>query len=567
MSLRAHRSKSRRLLRMIGVAVNPTEQDVVAEFFELFKTPWEFHRNNGRYDVLVCTRKQVPQNTAKLVLLYSAETMEPDTDAGLSVKTRRDGTMLAYEGRRIPIYGDAATFPGSPFAPVAEESTGEPATFTRSSGNGTMLRIGYDLFKEARYMLNVGQPAANAGSATLDLHIALLRDLITKSGIPVVEIPPVPEGHNFIACLTHDIDHPVLRNHYCDHTMFGFLYRATIGTIIGVCRRRKSPRDLRINCTAALKLPFVYLGMARDFWRGFDRYAEMEAGLASTYFVIPTRNHPGRPLAGNDVSRRAARYDVTDIKPQLQKVISSGCEVGLHGIDAWIDSSKGCEERDRVTQTLGTSVTGVRMHWLFFDGKSPAILEQAGFYYDSTVGYNETIGYRAGTTQPYKPLAATSLLELPLHIMDTALFYPSHLNLSEKDAERMVWKLIDGAAEFGGALTVNWHDRSIAPERLWDGFYLKLLRELKRRGAWFATGGQAVSWFKRRRSALVESSLEEGGKIRIKASVRSDSRSPGLRIRVHKPKSWKGTQGTPAQSSPTFVDMALKEKIDTEITL
>ena len=550
---------------MIGVAVHSTEQDVVAEFFELFKTPWEFHRNDGRYDVLVCTRKQIPQSAAKLVLLYSGETMEPDTDAGLSVKPRRGGSTLVYEGRRIPIYGDVATFPGSQFTPVVEEGTGEPVAITRSSGNSTLLRIGYDLFKEVRYVLNAGQPVANAASATLDLHIVLLRDLITKSGIPVVEIPPVPEGHRFVICLTHDIDHPVLRNHCCDHTMVGFLYRATIGTTLNVFCRRKSLKNLCTNWTAALKLPFIYLGMAKDFWRGFDRYVEMEAGLAATYFVIPTRNYPGRPFAGNGVSRRAARYDVTDIRPQLQKVISSGCEVGLHGIDTWVDSTKGREERDRVTQTLGTTVTGVRMHWLFFDEKSPAALEQAGFTYDSTVGYNETVGYRAGTAQVYRPLGATNLFELPLHVMDTALFYPNYLNLSEEDAKQMVWSLIDGAAEFGGVLTINWHDRSIAPERLWDDFYLKLLRELKSRGAWFATAAQTVSWFRKRRSAVVEEALVENGKVRIKASVRSDHSLPGLRVRMYKPKTWKGAEGTPAQSLPAFVDMALKEQIDTEI--
>ena len=430
-----------------------------------------------------------------------------------------------------------------------------------------LLRIGYDLFKEVRYLLNAGQPAANAGSATLDLHIALLRDLITKSGIPVVEIPPVPEGHSFIICLTHDIDHPVLRNHCCDHTMVGFLYRATIGTAINVCRRRKSLRDLCINWAAALKLPFIYLGMARDFWRGFDRYVEMEAGLASTYFVIPTRNYPGRPIAGNGVSRRAARYDVTDVKPQLQKVISSGSEVGLHGIDTWVDSVKGREERDRVTQTLGTTVTGVRMHWLFFDGKSPAVLEQAGFSYDSTVGYKETVGYRAGTAQVYRPLGAANLLELPLHVMDTALFYPDFLNLTDEEAWQVVGRLIDDLGRFGGALTINWHDRSIAPERLWDGFYLRLLQELKSRGAWFATAAQAVSWFRKRRSAVVESAPVEDGRIRIKASVGWDGKLPGLRVRVHKSKSWNDAEGTPAQSSPAFVDIALKETVDTEIKL
>jgi len=552
---------------MIGVAVHPAEQDVVAEFFELFKVPWEFHRNDGRYDVLICTRQQIPQNAAKLVLLYRAETTAADTDAGISVESQHGGTMLVYGRRRIPIYGDVATFTGSQFTPVIEASTGAPVTFSKSSNNRTLLRIGYDLFKETRYLFNTGQPAANAEHAALDLHIVLLRDLITKSGIPVVEIPPVPQGHNFVACLTHDIDHPILRNHCCDRTMMGFLYRATVGTVVNVCRRRKSLKDLCVNWVAALKLPFVYLGMAKDFWCGFDRYIEMETGLASTYFVIPTRNYPGRPLAGNGISRRAARYDVTDVRPQLKKAISSGCEVGLHGIDTWVDSAKGREERDQVTQTLGTPVTGVRMHWLFFDEKSPEVLERAGFSYDSTVGYNETIGYHAGTTQAYKPLAAANLLELPLHIMDTALFYPNHLNLSEKDAERMIWKLIDGAVEFGGALTINWHDRSIAPERMWDGFYLKLLQELKNKGAWFATAAQIVSWFRKRRSATVESTIVEGGKLRIQATGGSDNSLPGLRVRVHKPKTWDGAEETSVQSSPVFLDMALGEKIDREIRL
>jgi len=250
---------------MIGVAADSSEQDVAAEFFELFKTPWEFHQDGGQYDVLICTRLQVPPNAAKLVLLYGTEAMEHDTESGVSAKLRRGGGMLVYEGRRIPIYGELATFSGNWFAPVVEENTEEPAAFASSSDNKTVWRIGYNLFKEARHLLQAGQPAANAGIATLELHIALLRDLITRSGIPVVEIPPVPGGYNFIACLTHDIDHPVLRNHCCDRTMVGFLFRATVGTVADVCRGRKSFRNLRVNWAAALRLPFIYLGMAKDF--------------------------------------------------------------------------------------------------------------------------------------------------------------------------------------------------------------------------------------------------------------------------------------------------------------
>ena len=62
------------------------------------------------------------------------------------------------------------------------------------------------------------------------------------------------------------------------------------------------------------------------------------------------------------------------------------------------------------------------MHWLYFDSQAPLALEKAGFSYDSTLGYNETIGYRSGTTQVFKHPNTDHLMELPLHIMDTALF-------------------------------------------------------------------------------------------------------------------------------------------------
>jgi hypothetical protein len=188
------------------------------------------------------------------------------------------------------------------------------------------------------------------------------------------------------------------------------------------------------------------------------------------------------------------------------------------------------------------------MHWLFFDERSPALLENAGFSYDSTVGYNETIGYRAGTMQAFKPLQTARLLELPMHIMDTALFYPSHLNLSSKQAEEMIFPLIENAVHFGGVLTVNWHDRSIVPERLWDGFYIRLLAQLKAKRAWFATAAKTVSWFQKRRSVTFEQT--KNGRIKIHGG-RNDS-LPGLRVRVFRPD----------KNSAKFVEMPLQDGME-----
>src|SRR5262249_42970877 len=211
-----------------------------------------------------------------------------------------------------------------------------------------------------------------------------------------------------------------------------------------------------------------------------------------------------------------------------------GHEVGLHGIDAWTDSARGSVELQEIRKLTGAVETGVRMHWLYFDQNSPIALEKAGASYDSTVGYNETVGYRAGTTQVYRPLGTTQLLELPLHVMDTALFYPSRLELSPRAAAAVLEQILNTSTRFGGVLTINWHDRSLAPERLWGATYRNVLADLKTRGAWITTAAQAVAWFRKRREATFVLDSEGPGTVIIKISGEEDAQVPALRLRKHR---------------------------------
>jgi hypothetical protein len=552
---------------MIGVAVPPAERDAAREFFELCKTPWEFFQDSGDYEVVICTAEPVRSAGTRLVLIFNGANTRFYSDRGFAVSSRRGGGFLLHAGRPIPVYREVATFPASPTTLVQEEATREPVIHARRAGGVTEVRIGYNLFEETRFLLTTGQPAVNASTPTLDLHIALLRDLITRAGLPVAEIPPVPAGSAFIACLTHDIDHPILRNHFFDRTMFGFLYRATIGSLVDAGRGRKSLRNLGRNWAAVGRLPLVHLGLARDFWRGFDRYLEIEAGRRATYFVIPRRDDPGRTAAGRGLTQRACRYDLDELRPQLTRIIAAGSEVGLHGIDAWRDASAGRQERLRVAQATSASDVGVRMHWLYFDRNSPAVLDAAGFSYDSTVGYNETVGFRAGTAQAYRPPGATNLLELPLHAMDTALFFPAYLNLAENQAGRLLGGMMDDVARVGGALTINWHDRSIAPERLWGDFYVNLLGQLRNRGAWSPTAAQAVAWFRKRRAAVVESGRAETGVLKIRGRVERPDTLPGLRIRVHKPRPRTGDESLAGGAPAVFVDADLTDTTELSVSL
>jgi hypothetical protein len=140
------------------------------------------------------------------------------------------------------------------------------------------------------------------------------------------------------------------------------------------------------------------------------------------------------------------------------------------------------------------------MHWLYFSNASPRHLEDAGFQYDATCGYNDAIGFRAGTLQAFQLAASTNLLELPLSIMDTALFYPGYLGLTAEQGVDRCSKLVTEARRFGGTLVINWHDRSLAPERQWGRCYQGLLTEIESADAWFAKGVEAVEWFRWRRS-------------------------------------------------------------------
>src|SRR2546422_9328224 len=101
--------------------------------------------------------------------------------------------------------------------------------------------------------------------------------------------------------------------------------------------------------------------------------------------------------------------------------------------------------------------------------------------------------------------------------MDTALFFPCYLNVSAMEARKLVSAVIENAHRFGGVVTVNWHDRSIAPERVWDRVYVDLVDELRSRSPWFSTTRPAVSWFRRRRSVVFERAGPDPEVIRARA--------------------------------------------------
>jgi hypothetical protein len=236
-------------------------------------------------------------------------------------------------------------------------------------------------------------------------------------------------------------------------------------------------------------------------------------------------------------SRRAVRYDVDDIGDWARRLEDLGFEIGVHGIDAWCSEARGREELGRVAAITGSDEIGIRMHWLCYEDATPARLEAAGYSYDSTCGYNDAVGFRAGTSQAFRPLSTLRLLELPLHIQDTALFYPKRLHLSEDEAARRCQTVWQSVERHGGVLTILWHERSLAPERQWGQFYERLLETLRGRSTWFGTAGDVVQWFRRRRALTLGEPTFDGHRVLVPVhdGHEGSREGPVPCVRVHLP--------------------------------
>lgn len=537
------------------------------EFFELFKVPWEWYVETKRYDVVIVTggADVIPQ--AKLVVVFGSERKSCDLGPVTGLTAKSETVLLEHNANQIPVYGKLACFERYHEPILTVKGTAEIVGVWYASQGQRVVRLGYDLFDEVQHLLEKGQPVDQALVPTVDIHIGFLREWIVGEGICLVEIPPVPSGYGFVACLTHDVDFVNIRDHQLlDRSVLGFIARSLFPNNLRDTRSEIIWSRILRNWRALLSLPAVYLGLSRDIWFDIDRYMDLERGLGSTFYFIPLKGHAGESRDRTHPHWRAASYDVNEYRVLVNELKRERAEIGVHGIDAWQDSNLGAREGSILRSLCGEENVGIRMHWLYFSQESPKMLEEAGFDYDSTIGYNEANGFRSGTTQVFCLPGSSKLLELPLNVMDTALFYSGRMGLSEAEAMELCKNLIAALRSSGGVLTINWHTRSLSPERNWDSFYLELLDLLKMEGVWFATARAAVEWFRRRRQIRFEDVEVTSRGVKVKLRGMNSTDLPGFRLRVHRPAEAGETRWHRRGVKGNWVDVPLTGEQEIEVS-
>jgi peptidoglycan/xylan/chitin deacetylase (PgdA/CDA1 family) len=313
------------------------------------------------------------------------------------------------------------------------------------------------------------------------------------------EKPVWPEGKPFAVCLTHDVDEVSLAT----------LKQSFRAKLLQLATTKSAYDKLKISLGFASALIKAYgRRNQRDPLHCYETWLniEKEAGARSTFFFWPGLG---------SVSKRHdsdCLYELHDsivfdnqkcsIAEMIQEIDCRGWEIGLH--PSWYsvnDINELKRQKESLENVIGHEIVSVRQHYLHYDIRTtPKIHTAAGFKYDSTLGFNDNIGFRFGTCYPWnlhdlEANEALSILEIPLIIQDTAMLGSvKGMSLDEDTSFQYVVQIIQSVEKVGGILTVLWHPNYIIRPEWWN-LYLRILQYLKSKNAWFGSVQEVGSWW------------------------------------------------------------------------
>ncbi len=162
--------------------------------------------------------------------------------------------------------------------------------------------------------------------------------------------------------------------------------------------------------------------------------------------------------------------------PKVRSVIrwlqERGVETGVHpGYETFRSPERLQQEVQTLREVLGDEPLGGRQHYLRWCPESWWHWESCGLAYDSSVGYPDNIGFRAGTCMPYRPWLLSlgreaRLIEIPLIVMESSLV--EYMGLTLEQSLAAVLECIDRCRVVGGVFTLLWHNTSLIDPRYGD---------------------------------------------------------------------------------------------------
>lgn len=312
--------------------------------------------------------------------------------------------------------------------------------------------------------------------------------------------PDWPDGKSFAVCLTHDVDAVTLNSFtqsFRDRRM-QLLEADTLS------QKVKSCLGIGIDLVRA-----AIRDSQTDPLHCYERWLEVEKeiGAHSTFFFWPgwnaiTRHH-----------HSDCKYELSDtvvfdtqkctVAEMIQEIDRRGWEIGLH--PSWYSFNNVAElkrQKEALEYVLGHEIVSIRQHCLHYDIRvTPGLQAEAGFKYDSTLGFNDNVGFRFGTCYPWQLFNLTCeselpIIEVPLIVQDGALLNPAKgMRLDHNTAFTYIIQITETVEKVGGVLTLLWHPNLVIKSNWWN-LYLRTLKYFQPKNAWFASVNEIGKWWK-----------------------------------------------------------------------
>lgn len=159
----------------------------------------------------------------------------------------------------------------------------------------------------------------------------------------------------------------------------------------------------------------------------------------------------------------------------LIRNMGANCNVGIHpSYNSNYKKGQLRTEIERLKTTFDKSITLSRQHFLKL--KLPNTykeLLQNGIEHDYTMGFASEVGFRAGTSRPFRWFNldknyTTDLWIHPFAYMDGTLLEYKHLSIHE--AKQIISSLHEEFKQFGGEFIFIWHNETIGNYGKWEGW-------------------------------------------------------------------------------------------------
>jgi len=329
-------------------------------------------------------------------------------------------------------------------------------------------RLTFDIFRAAAYWLTLegerqlsdrdvhGRPIVGPFDGTLreqdappvQEYARLLAERLRQWTPGFAPAPTWPGGKRYAVALTHDVDEPEAPRGLWDMILGRFSTDPgeRDAALAAWWDERRRPDFWRRRWTTPTR---------RAEW-DFDAFLECErrAGLRSALYFAPVRRGVSRdPDVTYDLGK--GRY-----RRLLAQLVRDGWEIGMHASYRTVENRPAPKfQRDMLSAAAGgATIQGVRHHYLRLDAFDPMrglnAHRRAGLDYDSSIGFNDLPGFRAGLCLPYRlpGRGPGDLIELPMTLAD--------MHLPRADIETSVAITLSHLRDvrrWGGLAVLNWH--------------------------------------------------------------------------------------------------------------